>query len=277
MSKHSAKSQARTARHSGFTLIELLVVIAIIAILAAMLLPALWRAKENARVAQCLNNLHQIGIAFRLYLEDNASLYPTISGTNWVSYRFGGGDPDPSVQARFGLEWATNRLLWPYTHSRELYRCPADRGWDMSPSWMLPFTSTYETVGTSYQYNASPWDPTFVPEKDPKSGIAGKREDWIRYPVRYILVHEAPALPYPPDQASGGVWRYFFWHYARGPSTVTSLSRVQDRSISPILFADGHVARHDFTLAIRLSASNPYLAEYPAEPQPEWYWYEPAR
>ena len=60
----------------GFTLIELLVVIAIIAILAAMLLPSLTRAKQQAQSAGCKNNLHHIGLALNLYTTDNDSKYP---------------------------------------------------------------------------------------------------------------------------------------------------------------------------------------------------------
>jgi prepilin-type N-terminal cleavage/methylation domain-containing protein/prepilin-type processing-associated H-X9-DG protein len=60
----------------GFTLIELLVVIAIIAILAALLLPSLSRAKGAARSAVCKSNLHQMGLAFNLYLQDNRERYP---------------------------------------------------------------------------------------------------------------------------------------------------------------------------------------------------------
>jgi hypothetical protein len=134
--------------------------------------------------------------------------------------------------------------------------------------WRPPIKCTYDAVGTSYQYNFTPWSSTLVPDKDPEYGIAGKREGWVRYPERYILVNESPAMPWSDDS---GRWLYFFWHYARGPSTVTSLSGVRDRSISPVLFGDGHSVKYDFSWAIH---SKP---KYPTEEFPLWYWYEPAR
>jgi prepilin-type N-terminal cleavage/methylation domain-containing protein/prepilin-type processing-associated H-X9-DG protein len=122
-------SQKRARR--AFTLIELLVVVAVVAILFALLLPAIGKAKENARAVQCLNNLRQLQLCWQLYVTDNADHVPPNSSvlTNgaWRS------SPDSWIgnsSAIYDIDDTPIRsgLLFQYDYNRDLrlYHCPGD-------------------------------------------------------------------------------------------------------------------------------------------------------
>jgi type II secretory pathway pseudopilin PulG len=117
--------------------VELLVTISIIAILAAMLLSALGRSKEQAKLTQCLSNLKQLGAGFEMYRDDNGDRFP-LHPTNWGGFQYGGADPKLTGTPDI-LVAATNRPLWSYVRNSEIFRCPADRGMDLSGIYSAPF------------------------------------------------------------------------------------------------------------------------------------------
>ena len=112
--------------HSAFTLIELLVVIAIVAVLAALLMPALSRAKEYGRATACLSNLHQVGLALQLYVQDNNNRLPAMR--------------DKSLTTTNELP-APDLVLSNHLGNVKVLRCPSDT------------QQIFEKTGSSYSWN----------------------------------------------------------------------------------------------------------------------------
>jgi len=143
--KISPSVQIRRRFHCGFTLIELLVVVAIIAILAALLLPVLSKAKAEAWRIRCASNLHQIAVALRMYVDDSHK-YPVFGNPRLPL------PPDPR-----SIYW-DYKILGYAGNQEGVFVCPAPAGTNNSTpdiNWSVRDRLNYLWPNRSYGYNAA--------------------------------------------------------------------------------------------------------------------------
>ena len=174
----TASSSRNQRRRDGFTLIELLVVIAIIGILAALLLPALGKAKKSSQKAVCMGNLKQILLASVMYTTDNDDRLPyaLTDGTDGAQYLFYSG-ADPWLQD----------LLIPYSVSLKfnigkVFHCPTVQNAN-GTGWLL------QPDQSSYRYNCY-WTAAEADGSLPKVRPPGRRITSVSNPSGAVLIYD---------------------------------------------------------------------------------------
>ncbi|MEI2726500.1 MAG: prepilin-type N-terminal cleavage/methylation domain-containing protein [Verrucomicrobiota bacterium] len=171
----------------GFTLIELLVVIAIIAILAAMLLPALSKAKVKAQGIQCLSNLKQLQLAGLMYPDDNNGILRTSGDNNEIAWVMGWLDFAPNNPANYDVKLLNDpkyAMFANYIKNAGVYKCPADMSTTLVGSQRLP---RIRSMGMSQAINCQGfWLPS------PPYLVFKKITDVRSAAMTYVLLDEHP-------------------------------------------------------------------------------------
>ena len=233
----------------GFTLIELLVVIAIIAILAALLLPVLNRAKAKAQAAVCLGNLKQLQLAWQFYADDNRGALPPnyyVLSLQFPKANWAGGVMSYETRAGESSYWsdATNTALLtlsapgrlaPYAKSAQVFKCPSDQSWIELGGQRYPRVRSYAMNQWMGDYDAkssvsSPWfyftRLSEIQRPPPAMAwvLADEHEDWIDDGWFQI-----GAIP-PVDTSA----------------TLRELPASRHSKGAMLSFADGHVERRQW-------------------------------
>jgi prepilin-type N-terminal cleavage/methylation domain-containing protein len=177
-------------RRNGFTLIELLVVIAIIAILAAILFPVFARAKRNAQVTTCLNNLKQCGQAILVYTDDHGGRYPYAGSLKCYAHPAGKGSA-----------WWYEAVKRYASGNTKILICPVAMG---DPK----FKASIQTYGSTYQYYCA-HSFAYLRMNYPNSALCGYSTAEVTAATKKPLLCEAYGTNHPGGQGS---WQYPFMY-----------------------------------------------------------------
>jgi prepilin-type N-terminal cleavage/methylation domain-containing protein/prepilin-type processing-associated H-X9-DG protein len=204
----------------AFTLIELLVVIAIIAILAALLLPALSSAKQKAWTTSCNSNLHQIGLGLRIFADDNTEFYPE-SGTTIYWGAIDIATPDGSGKPG----WMEQ--IFPDVGNTNAYNCPGNV--QLPTAEQGPF-NYFNGCRAAYVIT---------------NGFAPVKSTAIKFPSAFVLSGDTGGIP---GLTGGGMFDPldadkddYTQNCVGGPTNGTPFELWQIHSLGQnVLFADGH-------------------------------------
>jgi prepilin-type N-terminal cleavage/methylation domain-containing protein/prepilin-type processing-associated H-X9-DG protein len=225
----AAPGRCRPGADSGFTLIELLVVIAIVAVLASLLLPALSRAKASARSTQCLSQMRQIGLAVRLYADENGDEFPRSQHSAFAHGQLTWGRAVASQLGRDPITW-TNLLSG-------VYHCPSDR---RKEPW---------SYGQNVYFELSPDNDDYL-----GSPQTWRRAASIRNPSATILQAETP-----------GSVDHVMPHFWMTAQDATDVDPYRHKKRSNYNFVDGHSEAREFRTtydpACGVDRWNPSLAQ----------------
>ncbi len=256
----AGRAEGGGSDQAGFTLIELLVVIAIIAILAAMLLPTLGRARQRAQAIQCLSNNRQMAIAWTMYAGDNYDTMVPNRGLGGQSPQTLNPLTNPDLQpgGRFAQwcpgdvgnnitialyydQWIKAGLLYPYLSSLSIYHCPGDKNRvprTVAPSLRRPALRTYSMncwlqSMDGPNYNTAAWNGItgyYVYKKLANMSRPGPSKTWV-------FIEESPI----------GIDDGYFAVDPTQLNTWFNVPSVLHGNASEMAFADGHSDTRQWT------------------------------